>query len=136
MDKINIKKIGYPSDDFYKFGQSEGALIVPDDVIEEWINDGVNSVKRQLENGVESPYSYTASGNTMVMVFYSQDYEDDVFNDNNYFEVIVAKNYEEGSFFIGDIKDDKCKELTEIRKKIDALEKEYEKLSKDIRKDF
>lgn len=124
MAKVKIKRVNYPSEDFYRFGQSEGAVRVPDDVIEEWINEGVNNVKTQLENGVESPYSYSASGDTMVMVFYSQDCEDDVFDDDNYFEVIIAKNYEEGSFFISDIKQDKYKEdkLKMLQNQIDDLQ--------------
>lgn len=129
MAKVKIKRINYPSEDFYKFGQSEGAVRVPDDVIEEWINEGINNVKAQLENGVESPYSYSASGDTMVMVFYSQDCEDDVFDDDNYFEVIVAKNYEEGSFFISDIKKDNEYE----NKTIEMLEKQISLLQEELR---
>lgn len=129
MAKVKIKRVNYPSEDFYRFGQSEGAVRVPDDVIEEWINEGVNNVKTQLENGVESPYSYSASGDTMVMVFYSQDCEDDVFDDDNYFEVIVAKNYEEGSFFISDIKKDNEYE----NKTIEMLEKQISLLQEELR---
>ena len=39
----------------------------------------------------------------MVICFYSQDAQE-VFDDNNYFSIIVAKNYEQGDFFISDLK--------------------------------
>ena len=106
---MEIRKVKYPYDknidgenDWYKFGQSEGAVKISDERIEKWVNDSINYVKEQLENGVKSPYSYTASGDTMVICFYSQDCEENVFDDDNYFVVIVAKNYEEGNFFISD----------------------------------
>ena len=101
---MEIRKIKYPYEPdsehdnvWYKFGQSDGAVSVDNNRIENWINECVQSVKQQLENGIESPYSFCASGDTMVICFYSQD-------DNNYFSIIVAKNYEQGDFFISDLK--------------------------------
>ena len=107
---MEIRKIKYPYEPdsehdnmWYKFGQSDGAVNVSNNRIENWINECVQSVKRQLENGIESPYSFCASGDTMVICFYSQDAQE-VFDDNNYFSIIVAKNYEQGDFFISDLK--------------------------------
>ncbi len=107
---MEIRKIKYPYEPdsehdnvWYKFGQSDGAVSVNNNRIENWINECVQSVKRQLENGIESPYSFCASGDTMVICFYSQDAQE-VFDDNNYFSIIVAKNYEQGDFFISDLK--------------------------------
>ena len=107
---MEIRKIKYPYEPdsehnnmWYKFGQSDGAVNVSNNRIENWINECVQSVKRQLENGIESPYSFCASGDTMVICFYSQDAQE-VFDDNNYFSVIVSKNYEQGDFFISDLK--------------------------------
>ena len=88
---------------WYKFGQSDGAVSVDNNRIENWLNECVQSVKQHLENGIESPYSFCASGDTMVICFYSQDAQE-VFDDNNYFSIIVAKNYEQGDFFISDLK--------------------------------
>ena len=93
---MEIKRIQYPSDEFYKFGASKDAGIIKDSEIEGWINECVESVKRQLENGVESPYAFQACGNSIVICFFSQEVEDNVFDGNNFFSVIVAKNYEEG----------------------------------------
>ena len=108
---MEIRKIKYPYDpdeegenNWYQFGNLDGAVKVADEKIGEWVNSCINSVKEQLENGVESPYSFTASGDTMVICFYSQDCPNDVFDDDNYFVVIVAKNYEEGNFFMSEIK--------------------------------
>lgn len=133
MDKINIKKIEYPSSEFYKFGVSDGALRVPDDVIEDWINQGVDSVKAQLENGEESPFTFYASGDSMVIVFYSQDCKDNMFDDNNYFIVIVARNYEEGDFFISDVKDDISNRITRIEEQIKVLNKQLEEEKKKLK---
>ena len=127
---MEIKKIKYPSDDFYKFGTSDYAVDIDDEQIEEWVNECVESVKEQLENEVESPYAFRASGNTMVICFFSQDIEDDVFNDSNYFSVIVAKNYESADLFIEDIKKgEKDKEIALLKKQIEKLKKEIERLS-------
>ena len=127
---MEIKKIKYPSDDFYKFGISDYAVDIDDEQIEEWVNECVESVKEQLENEVESPYAFRASGNTMVICFFSQDIEDDVFNDSNYFSVIVAKNYESADLFIADIKkSEKDKEIALLKKQIENLQKEIERLS-------
>ena len=127
---MEIKKIKYPSDDFYKFGISDYAVDIDDERIEEWVNECVESVKEQLENEVESPYAFRASGNTMVICFFSQDIEDDVFNDGNYFSVIVAKNYESADLFIADIKkSEKDKEIALLKKQIENLQKEIERLS-------
>lgn len=127
---MEIKKIKYPSDDFYKFGTSDYAVDIDDEQIEEWVNECVESVKEQLENEVESPYAFRASGNTMVICFFSQDIEDDVFNDSNYFSVIVAKNYESADLFIEDIKKgEKDKEIALLKKQIENLQKEIERLS-------
>lgn len=101
---MEIRKVKYPSYEFYKFGSSEGAVYVDDKQINEWVNNCILSVKQQLENGIESPYSFCASGDTIVICFFSQDVQDNVFDDNNYFSVIVAKNYEQGDFFIEDLK--------------------------------
>lgn len=107
---MEIRKIKYPYEPdsehdnmWYKFGQSDGAVNVSNNRIENWINECVQSVKQQLENGIESPYSFCASGDTMVICFYSQDAQE-VFDDNNYFSIIVARNYEQGDFFISDLK--------------------------------
>lgn len=107
---MEIRKIKYPYEPdsehdnmWYKFGQSDGAVNIDNNKIENWINECVQSVKQQLENGIESPYSFCASGNTIVICFYSQDAQD-VFDDNNYFSIVVAKNYEQGDFFINDLK--------------------------------
>ena len=107
---MEIRKIKYPYEPdsehdnvWYKFGQSDGAVSIDNNRIENWINECVQSVKRQLENGIESPYSFCASGDTMVICFYSQDAQE-VFDDNNYFSIIVARNYEQGDFFISDLK--------------------------------
>ena len=107
---MEIRKIKYPYEPdsehdnvWYKFGQSDGAVSVDNNRIENRINECVQSVKRQLENGIESPYSFCASGDTMVICFYSQDAQE-VFDDNNYFSIIVARNYEQGDFFISDLK--------------------------------
>lgn len=128
---MEIRKIYYPFDNndgnldeniWYKFGQSVGAVDIKDFEIEKWINNCVQSVKRQLENGVESPHAFCASGNAIVICFYSKDIDEDVFNDSNYFSVIVAKNYEQGDFFISDIKDDFPFES--ILKKMDKSDKD------------
>lgn len=108
---MKLKKIYYPSDEFYSFADG---FDVSNDILEEWINEGIENVKKQLENGVECPYSYHASGNAIVFVHFSQDVEDNVFDDCNYFEVVVAKGYEEGSFFIENIKEDAEPEQKEI----------------------
>ena len=107
---MEIRKIKYTYESdsehdnmWYKFGQSDGAVNINNNKIENWINECVQSVKQQLENGIESPYSFCASGDTMVICFYSQDAQE-VFDDNNYFSIIVAKNYEQGDFFISDLK--------------------------------
>lgn len=127
---MEINRINYPSDDFYKFGESHYAVDIDDEQIEEWVNECVISVKEQLEDGIESPYAFRASGNTMVICFFSQDIEDDVFNDSNYFSVIVAKNYESADLFIEDIKKDKKdKEIALLKKQIENLQKEIERLS-------
>lgn len=127
---MEIKKIKYPSDDFYKFGTSDYAVDIDDEQIEEWVNECVESVKEQLENEVESPYAFRASGNTMVICFFSQDIEEDVFDDSNYFSVVVAKNYESADLFIEDIKKDKKdKEIALLKKQIENLQKEIERLS-------
>lgn len=144
---MEIRKVKYPYDknidgenDWYKFGQSEGAVKISDERIEKWVNDSINCVKEQLENGVKSPYSYTASGDTIVICFYSQDCEEDVFDDDNYFVVIVAKNYEEGNFFISDLKKKEEVEYKEdklkvLQARIDELQAELlEEMTK--RKDF
>ena len=106
---MEIRKIKYPYEPdsehdnmWYKFGQLDGTVNVDNNRIENWINECVQSVKQQLENGIESPYSFCASGDTMVICFYSQDAQE-VFDDNNYFSIIVAKNYEQGAFFISDL---------------------------------
>lgn len=108
---MEIRKIKYPYEPdsehnnvWYKFGQSDGAVKVDNKQIEEWINNCVKDVKKALENGEQSPYSFVASGDTFVVCFYSQDMQDNVFDDNNYFSIIVAKNYEQGDFFISDLK--------------------------------
>lgn len=110
---MEIRKVKYPyemdseqNNMWYKFGQSDGAVKIGDEQIEEWVNDCIKSVKTQLENGIESPYSFCASGDTIVICFFSQDVQDNVFDDDNYFSVIVAKNYEQGDFFISDLKDE------------------------------
>ena len=107
---MEIRKIKYPYEPdsehdnmWYKFGQLDGTVNVDNNRIEKWINECVQSVKRQLENGIESPYSFCASGDIMVICFYSQDTQE-VFDDNNYFSIIVARNYEQGDFFISDLK--------------------------------
>ena len=107
---MEIRKIKYPYEPdsehdnmWYKFGQSDGAVNINNNKIENWINECVQSVKQQLENGIESPYSFCASGDTMVICFYSQDAQE-VFDDNNYFSIIIARNYEQGDFFISDLK--------------------------------
>ena len=64
------------------------------------------------------------------LCFFSQDIEDDVFNDSNYFSVIVAKNYESADLFIEDIKKgEKDKEIALLKKQIENLQKEIERLS-------
>lgn len=110
---MEIRKVKYPyemdseqNNMWYKFGQSDGAVRIDDEQIDEWVNDCIQRVKIQLENGIESPYSFCASGDTIVICFYSQDVQDNVFDDDNYFSVIVAKNYEQGDFFISDLKDE------------------------------
>ena len=110
---MEIRKVKYPyevdseqNNIWYKFGQSDGAVKIDDGQIEEWVNDCIKSVKTQLENGIESPYSFCASGDTIVICFFSQDVQDNVFDDDNYISVIVAKNYEQGDFFISDLKDE------------------------------
>ena len=107
---MEIRKIKYPYEPdsehnnmWYKFGQLDGTVNIDNNKIENWINECVQSVKQQLENGIESPYSFCASGDTIVICFYSQDAQE-VFDDNNYFSIIVAKNYEQGDFFISDLK--------------------------------
>lgn len=105
---MEIKRIKYPSlESFYKFGINEGAVTIEDEEIEDWINEVVDNVKKDLENGERNPYSFVASGNTMVFCFYSQDCESEVFADENYFTVIIAKQYEEGTFTIEDLKKEK-----------------------------
>lgn len=107
---MEIRKIRYPYEPdsehnnmWYKFGQLDGTVNIDNNKVENWINECVQSVKQQLENGIESPYSFCASGDTIVICFYSQDAQE-IFDENNYFSVIVAKNYEQGDFFISDLK--------------------------------
>lgn len=116
---MEIGRIKYPSkDNFYQFGVNEGAVTIEDDEIERWINETVNTVKTELENGESYPYAFIASGNTIVFCFYSQDNEEDVFADENYFNIIVAKNYEEGMFTIEDLKKEKT--INDIIKDMDG----------------
>lgn len=110
---MEIRKVKYPyemdseqNNMWYKFGQSDGAVRIDDEQIDEWVNDCIQRVKIQLENGIETPYSFCASGDTIVICFFNQDVQDNVFDDDNYFSVIVAKNYEQGDFFISDLKDE------------------------------
>lgn len=126
---MELKKIKYPSKNFYKFGVREGAVKVDDEEITKWINICIESVKEQLENKVESPYAFRASGDTIVICFYSQDIEDNIFDDSNYFSVIVAKNYESADFFISEIKENKDEEISSLKKQIKELQKKIEKLS-------
>ena len=74
---MEIRKVKYPyevdseqNNMWYKFGQSDGAVKIDDGQIEEWVNDCIKSVKTQLENGIESPYSFCASGDTIVICFF------------------------------------------------------------------
>ena len=131
MDKIKIKKIEYPSEEFFKFGSSGYGKKISDETIEKWINEGIESVKNQLENNIESPYSFRASGDSIVIVFYSQDIEEDVFDDRNYFSVIVAKNYEQGDFFISDVRNIESESDIRIRK----LENEIEELKSQLKEE-
>ena len=46
---MEIRKVKYPYDknidgenDWYKFGQSEGAVKISDERIEKWVNDSIN----------------------------------------------------------------------------------------------
>lgn len=134
---MEIKRIKYGegrNDDFwYKFGVNDGAVHIDDNTIENWVNQVINNVKSQLEEGVESPYSFVSSGDTIVFGFFSQDDQEDVFSDDNYFVVIVAKNYEEGSFFISDIK----KENTSLNDRtLEELLKNLGDYEKFITKDY
>lgn len=134
---MEIKKIKYPSDDFYKFGISDYAVDIDNEQIEEWVNECVENVKRQLENKVESPYAFKASGNTMVICFFSQDIEEDVFDDNNYFSVVVAKNYESADFFIEDIKEkNKDEEISYLKKQIKELQEEIKKMQEGEKNEY
>lgn len=97
-----LKKVKYPSEDFYSF---ENGKKIDNECIEKWINEGIKKVQEQLEYGVEAPHYLCGSGDTVVMVFFSQDIEDNVFDDNNYFDIIVAKKYENFSPTIGELRD-------------------------------
>lgn len=132
---MEIKKIKYPYhyEDYnawYKFGDSEGAVHIRDSEVEEWVNSAIQSVKTQLENGIDHPYSFQASGDTIVWCFFSQDVEENVFDDDNYFVVIVARNYEEGNFFVKDIKENNNNEneIEEIKKEIQKLNEKLERI--------
>ena len=69
----------------------------------------------------------------MVIVCYSQDCKDNIFDDNNYFIVIVARNYEEGNFFISDVKDDISNRITRIEEQIKVLNKQLEEEKKKLK---
>lgn len=134
---MEIKKIKYPSDDFYKFGASDYAVNIDNEQITEWINSCIESVKKQLENNVESPHAFRASGDTIVICFYSQDIDDNVFDDNNYFSVIVAKNYESADFFIEDIKEkNKDEEISYLKKQIKELQEEIKKMQEGEKNEY
>jgi hypothetical protein len=112
---MELKKIKYPlNEEFYHFGQSEGSVKIKDNEIEEWINECVKSVKSQLEDGIGSPYSYVASGDTIVICFFSADVQDDIFDDSNYFTVIVARDYESADLSIGDLKKTQMDSIEEM----------------------
>ena len=101
---MKIRKIIYPSNEFYEFGKSTNSVDISNEDIENWINEGIQNIIKQLKNKIESPYYVQASGNTIVIIFYFD--EGEVNGErNDYFEVIVAKNYKEGSFWIKDIND-------------------------------
>ena len=137
-----FRRVKYPYDrnadcdnNWFTFGKSSEAVKIQDDEIEERVNTVINNIKNQLEHGVEAPFSFVASGDTIVIGFFSQDCEDDVFDDDNYFTVVVAKNYEEGTFFIDELKkeeddkDDGWEKLIAIidksRGNLDKLKDEY-----------
>lgn len=93
---MEIRRINYPSNDFYKFGEKNGAIKVPDDVIEEWVNECVKRVKEDIDNNLDPSFSYTASGDTIVFAYTCLDSKE--------ISVIVAKGYEEASFFVDELK--------------------------------
>ena len=108
---MEFRKIKYPCDaneevdnNWFTFGEDEGSVDINNQEIEIWANEVINDIKKQLENNVENPYSLRASGNTIVIGLFSQDIHDDVWNDNNYITIMVAKNYKQGDFFIGDLR--------------------------------
>lgn len=108
-----FRKIKYPSnnEEFYSF---KNGVKIEDEQIEKWINEGIKSVKEQLEEGISAPYYYSGSGDTFVAVFFSQDIEEEVFADENYFIVIVARGYEEGTYFIEDLKENYYTEYSKV----------------------
>lgn len=105
---MELRRIKYPSEDFFSF---KNGVNIGDKTIEEWVNKCVETVKEGLKQGDDSPYAFTASGNTIVFVTYSQDVEDDVFADENYFNIIVAKGYEEGMLTIGELKEEETQTI-------------------------
>lgn len=133
---MELRKVSYPYEDdcegdniWYHFGQSEGAVNIKDEDIEEWVNEVINSVKEQLENGIESPYSFRASGNTMVIGFFNQ-YDDTNWKDaDNEFTILVCKNYKQADLSIREL----------IKKKMTKKDyanitlKDLEELSKEKR---
>lgn len=125
-------KVKYPSEDenWYQFGNLKGAVKIQNEEVEKWVNDCIQSIKKQLENNIDcSPYAFVASGDTMVIAFFSQDIQEDIWADENYITVIIARDYEEGTFSIEELKkkdkkieDKTLKELVNSTEVIKQLE--------------
>ena len=98
---MEFKKITFPNEEFYHFGQSEGAVKIS----EEWVNQAINSLKEQIKNGEKSPYFYVGSGDTIVIGFFNKynDEKDSDLDAENSFTILVCRNYYEGEFNIGDL---------------------------------
>ena len=84
---ILIKEVreGQYPDSFYDFSNG---VDINNSAIQQWIDNCVNTIKNSNNN---IDYTYTASGNTLVMAYRT---------DDNVITVIVTKNYKETEIFI------------------------------------
>lgn len=78
-------KPGLYPESFFDFS---GGMDIDNSTIQQWIDNCVNTIKNSNNN---IDYTYTGSGNTLVMAYRT---------DDNVITVIVTKNYKETEIFI------------------------------------
>jgi len=47
---------------------------IDEDTVNDWINEVLDMIKKQIEEGMESPFAAKSSGNTMVFAWISDDF--------------------------------------------------------------